>query len=113
MLHDYIVEMPSVQRRVHLIKNYTPLEEKWSAVGGAVRLYEGEIRVLDVERARCILTTVESSSQLASSCLAVVKQFHVKEDGSVATHALDWLPRSAESNIEDQCRDICWLHGCW
>ena len=113
MLHDYMVEMPSVQRRVHLIERYTPVEDKWSAVGGAVRLYEGEIRVLDVEKARWILTIVESSSELASSSLAAVKQFHVKEDGSVASHALDWLPQSAKSNIDDQCRAICWLHGCW
>ena len=112
MLHDYIVEMSSVQRSVHQIKKWTPVEDKWSVVGGTIRLYEGEIRVLDVEKARWILTTVESSSELASSSLTAVKQFHVKEDGSVATHALDWLPQSAKSNIEDQC-SICWLHGSW
>ena len=113
MLHDYIVEMSSVQRSVHQIKKWTPVEEKWSVVGGVIRLYEGEIRVLDVEKARWILTTVESSSELASSSLTAVKQFYVKEDGSAATHALDWLPQSAKSNIDDQCRTICWLHGCW
>ena len=105
--------MSSVQRSVHQIKKWTPVEETWSAVGGAIRLYEGEIRVLDVEKARWILTIVESSSELASSYLADVKQFHVKEDGSVASHALDWLPQAAKSNIDDQCRAICWLHGCW
>ena len=111
--HVLIQDFSEVQLTVHQIKNWTPVEEKWSAVGGAIRLYEGEIRVLDVEKARWILTTVESSSELASSSLAAVKQFHVKEDGSVATHALDWLPQLAESNIEDQCMAICWLHGCW
>ena len=113
MLHDYIAEMSSVQRSVHQIKKWTPVEEKWSVVGGVIRLYEGEIRVLDVENARWILTTVESSSERASSSLTAVKQFYVKEDGSAATHALDWLPQSAKSNIDDQCRTICWLHGCW
>lgn len=107
-----MVEMSSVQRTVHQIEDWTSIEQKWTAVGGAIRLYEGEVRVLDVENARWSLTTVESSSMLASSLLMEFKQFAVKSDGTPGIHSFHWLPESAKSSIEEQCLSSR-LHGCW
>ena len=84
------------------------VEKRWEAVAKLVRAYEGQVRVVQPEKARWILTDICPGQISTSSSLGTQKQLQVPPAtiGQKLGHGGVWLSPAADSDIERQVFDV-------